>query len=124
MKKKIFIAIGLFCVTLGTIGIFVPILPTTPFFLLASFLFSKSSRKFYDKLINNKYLGDYIRDYLENKTMPTHSKITTLVILWMGIGVSIFLLDFQKHTTIFLIIVAIAVTIHIVLIGRKKSKKS
>ncbi len=124
MKKKIFIAIGLFCVTLGTIGIFVPILPTTPFFLLASFLFSKSSRKFYDKLINNKYLGHYIRDYLENKTMPTHSKITTLVILWVGIGVSIFLLDFQKHTTIFLLIVAIAVTIHIVLIGRKKSKKS
>ena len=124
MKKKIFIAIGLFCVMLGTIGIFVPILPTTPFLLLASFLFAKSSRKFYDKLINHKYLGRYISDYMENKTMPTRSKITTLVILWVGIGVSIFLLDFQKHTTILLIIVAIAVTIHIVLIGRKKSKKS
>lgn len=124
MKKKIFIAIGLLCVMLGTIGIFVPILPTTPFLLLASFLFAKSSRKFYDKLINHKYLGRYISDYMENKTMPTRSKITTLVILWVGIGVSIFLLDFQKHTTILLIIVAIAVTIHIVLIGRKKSKKS
>jgi len=64
------IVVGTISTALGILGIFVPILPTTPFLLLAAACYSRSSQRFYDWLLNNKYFGNYIRNYLEKKGIP------------------------------------------------------
>lgn len=62
-KKVIFLILGLTSLILGFIGIFLPILPTTPFALLAAFFFSKSSEKLHQWLVNQRSLGPLIRDW-------------------------------------------------------------
>lgn len=120
MRKKIFIIVGIISVLLGTVGIFIPILPTTPFLLLASFCFSRSSEKLNQKLLHNKFIGSYIYDYVENRTMLVSNKIITLSLLYVGILTTIFFTDNNLYLDIVLLIIAIVITIHILLIGRKK----
>ncbi|MGL4402530.1 MAG: YbaN family protein [Fusobacteriaceae bacterium] len=66
-------------------GIFLPLIPTTPFILLAAFCFEKSSPKFHNLLINSRYLGKYIRDYQEKKGITLTNKIISLSLLSLGI---------------------------------------
>ncbi len=119
----LFIALGTFFVGVAVVGILIPVLPTTPFLLIAAALYARSSVKFYNWLINNKVFGRYIRDYREGKGIPLKVKITILALLWITIGFSAF------FTGIFwikflLVIVAIGVTIHITGIEPKdKAKK-
>lgn len=112
VRKYLMIIGGILCVTLGTIGIVVPLLPTTPFLLLAAYLFSKSSEAFHKKLLANKVLGTYIYNYSERKGLIIRDKIISLTTLWLGIGFS-----FMKMSNIygrgFLIIVVISVTYHL-----------
>jgi uncharacterized membrane protein YbaN (DUF454 family) len=61
---------GTLFVGLGIIGIFIPVLPTTPFLLLAAACYARSSRKFHEWLLNNRWFGDYIRNYLQGKGFP------------------------------------------------------
>lgn len=75
--------------TLGIIGIFVPVLPTTPFLLASVALFAKSSPKLYYKLLNNKYLGEYIRNFRVHKSIPLKTKIFAISVLWISIAISI-----------------------------------
>ena len=67
IKKNIFIILGVISLIFGTVGIVIPLLPTTPFYLLSAYFFSKSSEKFHKFLLNNKVCGGYIRDYHERK---------------------------------------------------------
>ena len=67
IKKNIFIVLGIISLIFGTVGIIIPLLPTTPFYLLSAYFFSKSSEKFHKFLLNNKVCGGYIRDYHERK---------------------------------------------------------
>ncbi|NLO20223.1 MAG: DUF454 domain-containing protein, partial [Ignavibacteria bacterium] len=69
-KKFLLIIAGSFSLILGLIGIVIPILPTTPFLLLSAACFFKSSDKLYNKLISSKYLGSYIKNYREKKSVP------------------------------------------------------
>ncbi len=122
-KKKVikyFILLGGFIsLILGIIGIVIPILPTTPFLLLASAAFAKSSKRFDRWLLNNKILGAYIRNYRDGKGLPLKIKILTLSLLWATILISIlFLLDLI-WVLILLILIALAVSIHIILIKPK-----
>ena len=63
LLKSVLISIGTLSVFLGFLGIFIPLLPTTPFLLLAAACYIRSSDRFYQWLIDNKWLGRYIRDY-------------------------------------------------------------
>jgi len=76
------IVVGTISTALGILGIFVPILPTTPFLLLAAACYSRSLQRFYDWLLNNKYFGNYIRNYLEKEGIPLKVKVLTLAVLW------------------------------------------
>lgn len=105
--------LGLISLSLGIIGIFVPLLPTTPFLLLAAFLFARSSKKFHTLLMNNKYLGPYIKNYLEHKAIPLKTKIYSLIFLWTTILYSVFFIVNITHVKGLLFIIAIGVTIHI-----------
>ena len=112
--KGLLIATGTFFIGLGIVGIFVPVLPTTPFLLISATLYAKSSKSFYNWLVNNKILGRYIKNYREGKGIPLKLKIITIALLWITIGCSaIFAIDIF-WVRVMLVIIAIGVTIHII----------
>ncbi|WP_403559182.1 YbaN family protein [Cetobacterium somerae] len=67
MRKKLYLILGCLSLVLGAIGVFLPLLPTTPFILLAAFSFERSSEKFYRLLLENRIFGKYIKDYTQKK---------------------------------------------------------
>jgi len=107
------IVVGTISTALGILGIFVPILPTTPFLLLAAACYSRSSQRFYDWLLNNKYFGNYIRNYLEKKGIPLKVKVLTVVVLWATIGCSVAFAVEILFVRVLLIVIAIGVSIHV-----------
>lgn len=114
--KGILIVTGTFFLGLGIIGIFLPILPTTPFLLLAAACYARSSKRFYDWLLNNKWFGSYIKNYREGKGIPLKVKILSITFLWITIIFSAFFIVTILFVRIILIIIAIGVTIHIITI--------
>jgi len=110
---------GTITLILGIIGIVIPILPTTPFLLLTAAAYAKSSKRFYNWLLNNRILGMYIRNYKEGKGMPLKLKIFTISVLWMTISISIIFLTKTIWLQIILIGIALAVSIHIIRIKPK-----
>jgi uncharacterized membrane protein YbaN (DUF454 family) len=104
---------GTFFVGLGIVGIFVPVLPTTPFLLLAAACYARSSQKFYGWLLNNKLFGSYIRNYLERKGISLRAKVVTLTLLWITIGSSVAFVVETLVLKLILVIIAIGVSIHI-----------
>lgn len=112
MKKNIFILFGVIFFILGTIGIVIPLLPTTPFYLLSACLFGKSSERYYKLLLNNKIFGKYIKDYHERKGITLKNKINSVILLSAGIGWSVYKMG-NIHGTIFLAAVYLGVCFHI-----------
>lgn len=112
MKKKIFLLIGVLSIILGSLGIFLPILPTTPFLLLAAYCFSKSSERFYRALLENKIFGKYIRDYQEKRGITLKNKIVAILTIVISISFSLNKIT-SIHLKIFLIIVLLGVSYHI-----------
>jgi hypothetical protein len=111
--RIILIATGTFFVGLGIIGIFMPVLPTTPFLLLAAACYARSSQRFYDWLLTNKWFGNYIRNYLQGKGVSLKIKILTIAILWLTIGCSVIFAVHVFIIRLILILIAVGVTIHI-----------
>ncbi len=103
---------GFLFVALGAIGIVLPLLPTTPFLLLAVFLFAKSSKKFHHWLIHHKVFGKYIYNYTVHKAITKRSKITSVLMLWITLTLSMFLV-YQLLITVILTSIGIAVTWHL-----------
>ena len=113
---------GLISLLLGIIGIFIPLLPTTPFLLLSAALFMKSSRRLYNWLINNKYLGKYLTNYIYHKTISKRAKISSISLLWIAILVSAVFFIENLLIKILLLLIAIAVTWHILSFKSSVSK--
>ncbi len=113
LKKIFYTAGGIVALILGLIGIPVPMLPTTPFLLLAAFLFAKSSNRLYNWLIHNRYLGNYIRNYREHHGIPLKVKLSSIALLWITILYSAFRIADQVWLKILLIVIAVGVSIHI-----------
>lgn len=109
---------GILLVAIGFIGIFLPILPTTIFLILASACFIKSSPRTNEWLRNHKILGMYIRNYQDKSGLAIKSKIFNILFLWMMILSSAFF--FTEEFFIKLILIAIGVTIHLLMIKTKK----
>jgi uncharacterized membrane protein YbaN (DUF454 family) len=85
LVRALWFIAGTICVVLGAIGIVLPILPTTPFLLAAAACYYKSSEKMHRWLLNNKWFGEYIRNYTEGKGLTRKTKITALTVLWITI---------------------------------------
>jgi len=119
-KKILHIAAGIICVVIAVIGIFLPLVPTTPLLLLASFFFVRSSERLHKALINNKILGFYIKSYIEKKGIPLNLKIINITLLWIFIGYAIFFSTTHTGLRIILFIIALSVSIHIMLIKTLK----
>lgn len=84
--------IGVIAVVLAILGIFLPLLPTTPFLLLASACFVRGSERLHRWLRNNRLFGEYLRNIEDKKGIPLKGKIITLVLLWGSLAYSIYLL--------------------------------
>ncbi|TRO44745.1 DUF454 domain-containing protein [Candidatus Bathyarchaeota archaeon] len=95
------------------IGLVLPLIPTTPFLLLTAACYCRSSERLYNWLITNKWFGKYIKNYREGKGIPFKTKIFALTILWVTIGISALLLVPIFIVQMILLVIAIAVSIHI-----------
>lgn len=89
--KTILLLAGLLAALLGIIGIVVPLLPTTPFLLLASWCFMRSSSRLNNSLMTNRYLGPYIRNYQERRGITLRNKVYSLAFLWTTLTTSFIL---------------------------------
>ena len=111
--KLLLIACGTLCVALGVIGIFLPIMPTTVFLLMAAACYARSSERFYQRLLNQRFLGSYIRNHREGRGMKRRDKTVTLVLLWIGIGATIVFSVNALWGRLVLLGIATAVTVHV-----------
>ena len=111
--RILLITAGTFFVGLGIVGIFVPVLPTTPFLLLAAACYARSSQRFYGWLLNNKWFGNYIRNYLERKGIPLKIKVVVITLLWITIASSVAFAVQILVVKLILVLIAIGVSIHI-----------
>ena len=116
LVRYLLLFFGTFFVMLGIIGIILPLLPTTPFLLLAAACYARSSKKAYNWLLNNKWFGSYIKNYHEGKGIPLKVKIMAISFLWVTILASIFFIIEIFWIEILLMVIASLVSIHIVLI--------
>ena len=114
---------GLFFTAIGIIGIFVPILPTTPFLLLAAACFIRSSDRLYNWLISNRVFGRYLKNYMEKKGIPLGVKIFTILLLWITILISVIFFVRIIWVDILLVIIAVGVTIHLIMIRTFRSSE-
>lgn len=111
--RLLYTILGILSLNLGVIGIFLPVLPTTPFLLLSAGLFFRGSDRLYNWLMNHKHLGPYIKNFRENKSIPLKAKIYSISLLWVSILISVIFFIPILFVKIFLLVIAVAVTIHI-----------
>lgn len=124
MKKTFFVVAGSLSLVLGIVGVFLPILPTTPFLLLSAALFARSSEKLYLWLINHKIFGKYIRNFREDKAIPLSAKIFSIITLWLFMLYSIFFIVNEKwYLQVLLGSIAMGVTIYILSFKTKYIEK-
>ena len=112
-SNYILIAFGSVFATLGFIGVFIPVLPTTPFLLLAAICYGKGSKKLYNWLLDHRILRRYILDYRSGLGIPLASKIYALVILWMSITSSVIFFIKPMILRIMVVLIALIVTVYI-----------
>ena len=124
IRKAVLIFAGTVCVALGVLGMFLPLLPTTVFLLMAAYCYSRSSERFHDWLLNNRWCGPYIRNYKSGQGISMRQKVTTISILWASIGVSIWLLSGGFWVTLLLLAIAVGVTVHLVLLKTYRPETS
>jgi uncharacterized membrane protein YbaN (DUF454 family) len=113
IHKGLLVITGTVAVVLGAIGVFVPLLPTTPFLLLAAACFIRSSERLYGRLIHHRWFGSYIQNYREHRAMTLRAKVAGLVLLWTVIGYSALAVVSAWWLRLILVLVAVAVTVHL-----------
>ena len=113
IQKGLMIAAGAICVALAVLGIVFPVLPTTPFLLLAAFLFARSSERMHDWLLNHRWFGPYIRNYREGRGMTARDKAITIGSLWLGIGFTVLFAVESPWVRLLLLAIACGVSFHL-----------
>jgi len=116
MKNWLLIAAGFTSLSAGVIGIFVPVLPTTPFFLLAAGCFMKSSDRLYRWLTGHKKFGPYIDNYVKYRAVSKQSKVISILVLWSVMLSTILFGITQLWLKALLVGIAGGVTVHLVLL--------
>ncbi|HEY7566482.1 MAG TPA: YbaN family protein [Gemmatimonadaceae bacterium] len=103
---------GTLSLGLGLLGVFVPLLPTTCFLLLAAWCYARSSQRLYDRLLNARIIGPYLRRYRESRVIPPRVRIAALVMMWITIGYAVFTYP-NLAVRLTLLAIAIGVTWHL-----------
>jgi len=103
--------IGTVCVGLGILGVVLPLLPATPFLLLASACYVRGSERLNRRLLGNRYLGPYITNIKERRGMPLRAKVYTLLLLWPSLLFSAYRLDSLALTLVLVVCGGIGTTV-------------
>lgn len=111
--RHILTLLGLLSLGLGILGIFLPVLPTTPLLLLAAALFLRSNKRLYDWLLNHPKLGPYIRNFMEYKAIPLKVKGIAVSMVWITLLYCAVFVAEHWLFRLFFIVLATAITIHI-----------
>jgi uncharacterized membrane protein YbaN (DUF454 family) len=111
--NAVLIVFGWLCVVLGVLGIFLPLLPTTPFLLLAAACFMRSSPKFYAWLVEHPKLGKYIIYYLNGQGIPKRAKIMAILMIWFTMGISVIWVVPVLWVKLLLLLVGVSVSIYL-----------
>lgn len=115
LKKYILLISGTIALLLGVIGALIPVLPTTPFLLIAAYCYLRSSMRLYNKLINHRLIGKYIYCYLTYRAVPRKSKIGSIILLWAALIVSMLLIR-KLFMVLLLVVIGAGVTVHLLLL--------
>lgn len=121
LKRKLFAALGFTTFALGFVGVFVPLLPTTPFLLVSLYAFSKSFPQFSDKILKNRYLAPYVEGYVSGRGLSTRQKVRTLTLMWAVMLISIIFVANALWLRALLVAIAIGVSVHIINKGRRRN---
>lgn len=121
LRQKLWIIAGFLALGFSIFGVWLPVLPTTPFVLLAAFCFANGSQKWLHWLENNKFFGQILKDYRAGLGVPMSTKIITLVTLWSGMLISMFMVQ-KLWIAITLSCIGIGVTIHICCLKTRRTE--
>jgi uncharacterized membrane protein YbaN (DUF454 family) len=113
ITRAILIAVGVVCVGLGIAGVFVPLLPTTPFLLLAAACFIRSSDRFYRWLTTNRWVGGHVRNYMEHRATTLATKIASITMLWCALVLAGALFTQSWVVRSLLLLIGVGVTVHL-----------
>ena len=118
-----FIIVGSVSLVLGILGMFLPLLPTTPFLLLSAAAWLKASPELYNWLLNHRLFGEYIRNYREHRAIPLRAKVVSVSLVWLTIGYCIFaVVDKWWWAQVLMAILATAISWHILSFKTLKKK--
>ena len=111
--KALLIGVGVLSVGLAVVGIFLPLLPTTPLLLLAVACFVRSSDRLHHWLINHRWFGTYLRNYSQYRAITQWTRVTTLILLWLTLGYTIIAVVDPWPLRVLLALIGTGVTIHL-----------
>ncbi len=123
-SKYLLVCVGLLAVALGTLGIVLPLLPTTPFLLLAAACFMRGSDRLYRWLMGHKWFGPYIRNYREHRAVTLRAKVVALALLWLTIGYSTLAVLSSWWLRSLLLAVAVGVSAHLLCLKTLSAEKA
>lgn len=119
--RSVLLVVGFLCTGLGVVGLVVPLLPTTPFLLLAAACFARSSERFHRRLLEHPRLGPFVSGYLDGSGIPARAKATAIGLLWLGISPSAVFLVPLFWVKLLLFAIAAAVTVHLLRLPTRRS---
>ena len=120
--RILYIIWGSLSLALGILGIFLPVLPTTPFLLLSAAMYMRGSQQLYDWLMAHKHLGPYIKNFREYKALPMRVKVVSVSMVWATLLYCAFFVAKEWWWSAMFIVVATGVTIHILSYKTLKKK--
>lgn len=115
--------LGIVFLVLGVVGVIVPLLPTTPFLLLAAALFFRSSPRLHRWLYRQPTLGPYIRNFTEHKAIPLRAKVVSVLLVWLTLGYCAFFIAQRWWVTALLLFLAVAISWHILSFATLRREK-
>lgn len=124
IKRMILVMFGTLFLIIGAIGVIIPVLPTTPFLLLAAACYLRGSERLHSWMINNSVFGEFIRNYMERRGIRLRQKIFTIFFLWLMIIFSIFYVIDSFPLRILMFLIAMAVSVHIIMLPTLKQYNS
>ncbi|MDQ1281156.1 MAG: uncharacterized protein QG670_2420 [Thermoproteota archaeon] len=122
VSRGLYFVFGTFFLILGSVGVFLPILPTTPLLLLSAACYYKSSKRMHFWMLNNRWFGKYLKNYTEGKGISLKVKLFTLSLLWILIIYSAVFVVNSLIVQVVLVSIAIGVTIHLIKLPTLKEK--
>jgi uncharacterized membrane protein YbaN (DUF454 family) len=114
LRRLVLLGVGGLSLATGVLGMFVPMLPTTCFLLLATWCFARSSPRLHAWMYQNRWFGEYLRDYSEGRGIPKALKIGSLSIMWLTIGTSVVFAISVLWVRLLLVAIALVITAHVV----------